>query len=717
MAFTMRLSKKIPFAIIAGTLITSTALTAVSLHEMAKESEHEISDMMSNQLIFKANAFEAYLEAIVGHLHAIADNPYIVDAAKEFTAAYAELGGDQVTYLQNLYITQNPNEAGKKHLLDAASDGTNYSAMHAKYHPYLREFLEENGYYDIFIVDTNGNVVYTVFKELDYATNLNSGQWKDTDLAKLYTAIMAQKDAEEVSFVDFKPYAPSANVPASFIGRPIEAEEGKYVGALIYQMPIDRINKILSDETGLGKTGKVTIVGADFLARNDVRFAKESTILKLKMETSEVNEALAGKSGLNLDAVDAAGVPVISTYKGINFKGANYALVMEKNHDEVFAGVTESRNEMLMFTLIINAVLGILAWFFARTISSPISRITKAMDVIAQGNFQTEVPSLGRKDEIGEMAQALQVFKENGMQMEQMRKQQEEAEIRGKVEKKELMQKMASDFERDVKGIVNIVAAAATELSQTAQGLSDNVANSAKLAQGASNTANQTTSNVQTVAAAAEELSASVREISSQLQKTNAMVQNSSEKAQGADKLAHALNAATTKVDEVVGMISNISGQINLLALNATIESARAGEAGKGFAVVASEVKNLATQTDKSIVEVQGVIEEMRSAATSITAALTDIRGSVNDITGAASSVASSVEEQSAVTNEIARNMQTASQGTENISRDLGNVSTASNQAGAAAGQMLQASQELSRQAESLNSQVDAFISKIRNAA
>jgi methyl-accepting chemotaxis protein len=163
-------------------------------------------------------------------------------------------------------------------------------------------------------------------------------------------------------------------------------------------------------------------------------------------------------------------------------------------------------------------------------------------------------------------------------------------------------------------------------------------------------------------------------------------------------------------------MISTISGQINLLALNATIESARAGEAGKGFAVVASEVKNLAGQTDKTVAEIQSVVEDMRKASHAIIGALGEIGVSVTSISDATSGVASAVEEQSAVTNEIARNMQTAAQGTQTISDNLNEVRASSTHAGSASEQMLQASQELSRQAEMLNTQVDSFLSRIRAA-
>ncbi|MCC7259929.1 MAG: methyl-accepting chemotaxis protein, partial [Alphaproteobacteria bacterium] len=283
-------------------------------------------------------------------------------------------------------------------------------------------------------------------------------------------------------------------------------------------------------------------------------------------------------------------------------------------------------------------------------------------------------------------------------------------------EKKIMQEKLANDFEQSVKSIVNLVAAAATELSQTASSMVVTVMESSQKTGDASHAAVNTTANVQTVAAAAEELSASVREISSQLQKSTQLVSQSKEKTQNADVAANALTNATDKVVAAMEMIATIAGQINLLALNATIESARAGEAGKGFAVVASEVKNLATQADKTVSDVQVVVEEIRGASQAIISALGDIGVSVGSISEATSSVASAVEEQSAVTNEIAKSMQTAAAGTQTISDNLQEVRASSSHAGSASEQMLMASKELSQQAESLNTQVDNFLSRVRAA-
>ncbi len=341
--------------------------------------------------------------------------------------------------------------------------------------------------------------------------------------------------------------------------------------------------------------------------------------------------------------------------------------------------------------------------FLSRKLEYVGSRLTS----ILGGNLNTEI--IASDDEIGGILTTLKAI-----QSKLAYSEYEKAEMER--EKHAMQEKLADEFESSVKGIVNVVASAATELAQTAQNMMDVVKGSGRKASEASNAAALTMSNVQSVASASEELSSSVREISNQFHKTANLVSQSRERTASADSLANALTVSSDKVSQAMEMISEISGQINLLALNATIESARAGEAGKGFAVVANEVKNLAGQTDKSVVEIKGVVEEMRTASKAIIGALNEIKNSVGSISEATSSVSSAVEEQSATTNEIARSMQTAADGTQTISSNLVDVSASATQAGDAAEQMLSASRELSKQAENLNMQVDGFLSRIRAA-
>lgn len=374
----------------------------------------------------------------------------------------------------------------------------------------------------------------------------------------------------------------------------------------------------------------------------------------------------------------------------------------------IFTGSGKSF-DILGGIVILSAIIFALIYtkYLQRNISSQFEYVDSCLGSILGGNLRTEI-----EVNDNELRNVLVTIKALQTRLEYAA--YEKAEI--EQDKKEAQEKLANEFEHSVKAIVNVVASAATELAQTAQSMMEVIKGSGRKADDATNSASATLSNVQAVASAAEELSASVKEISDQFNKTTKLVGQSEEKANNADILAKDLTHSSDKVSQAMEMISEISGQINLLALNATIESARAGEAGKGFAVVANEVKNLAGQTDKSVVEIKGVVEEMRTASQAIVTALNDIKTSVGSISEAASSVASAVEQQSATTNDIARNMQVAASGTKAVSGNLNEVSSSALDAGNSAEQMFNASQELSRQAENLNAQVNEFLARIRAA-
>ncbi|MFW0776884.1 MAG: methyl-accepting chemotaxis protein [Rickettsiales bacterium] len=340
-----------------------------------------------------------------------------------------------------------------------------------------------------------------------------------------------------------------------------------------------------------------------------------------------------------------------------------------------------------------------------RALTKKIDYLNNCLNSIMGGNYETEVNT--SNDELFNIMVTVQALQAKLAYGELEKKELDR-------QKKIMQEKMADDFEGSVKSIVSMVAAASTELSHTAESMSKMASDSSCKASDANQEAGSTSQNVQTVASAAEELSASVNEITQQIQRTKDLVNDSMQKAQAADEIAKKLTEATQKVENAMEMISNVAGQINLLALNATIESARAGEHGKGFAVVASEVKNLASQTDKMVNDIQLVTKEMNEAATSIVSALTDISTSTSSITETTSSVASAVEQQSAATNEIAQNMQIASNGVQVISTSLGDVMNSATQAGESSAEMVHASKDLSVQAEKLRHEVEEFLNRVR---
>lgn len=224
-----------------------------------------------------------YLKDIEKDLILTADQPNTRNALRDFSAAWQQLeakGGDMSAQMQKICITDNPHPSGQKDKLDKAGTGTDDDAFHAKYHPWFHKLQQEKGYYDIFLFDPKGNLVYTVFKELDYATNFatGGGKWSDTDLDEVFRQAMQIKGHSEIAFEDFKPYKPSADAPASFMAHPIFDGSGKALGVIAFQVPNEEINKQMCQNRGLGKSGEVTLIGQDGLMRNDTAFTPDKNI-------------------------------------------------------------------------------------------------------------------------------------------------------------------------------------------------------------------------------------------------------------------------------------------------------------------------------------------------------------------------------------------------------------------------------------------------------
>ncbi|PWC55530.1 HAMP domain-containing methyl-accepting chemotaxis protein [Azospirillum sp. TSO22-1] len=376
------------------------------------------------------------------------------------------------------------------------------------------------------------------------------------------------------------------------------------------------------------------------------------------------------------------------------------------------AQATEQRSIVLT---VLAVALGMLAaWWIGRGITKPIHAMTAAMDRLAKGELGTEVPHRGRHDEIGEMAQAVQVFKDNAQAMERMREEQVQQEHRAEAEKRRAMAQLADSFEASVRTVVEGVSTSATQLESNAQRLSATAEQSRGQAAVVASSAQQTAANVQTVAASAEEMTSSIGEITRQVGQSAAIAQRAQDRAQATSTTVRALADQARTIGEVVNLINDIASQTNLLALNATIEAARAGEAGKGFAVVASEVKNLATQTARATEDIGQQITAMQGATGSAVEAIVDIVQTIAEINQIATTIAAAVEQQDAATREIARNVQQAAVGTQDISSTIGQVQQAADGTGSAAGEVLHAARALSEQSVRLSGEVERFIRQVR---
>ena len=357
-----------------------------------------------------------------------------------------------------------------------------------------------------------------------------------------------------------------------------------------------------------------------------------------------------------------------------------------------------------------------MSFLLGRSIVKPILGMTSAMRGISEGDMSIEVPARDRRDEVGGMAQSVQVFKENMIEAARLRQEQDTLKGQSEAEKKKLLSKMADDFEAGVRQSLDMLSGAATEMRATSQSMSATAEETSHQASTVAAVAEQASANVQTVAAATEQLSSSVSEIGRQVAESTKIAGQAVEQANRTNITVQGLSDAAQKIGDVVKLISDIASQTNLLALNATIEAARAGEAGRGFAVVASEVKSLASQTAKATEDISAQVVAMQDATAEAVLAIGSIGGTIGSINEIATVIASAVEEQGSATREIARNVQEAAQGTGEVSSNIVGVSTAAGETGTAAGQVLSSAEELSMQAATLRTDVDRFLANIRAA-
>lgn len=589
------------------------------------------------------------------------------------------------------YIAANPNPLGEKDKLTSVKEAdlsaNAYDTFHGRFHDELRSIQQEYGFYDLFLINSEGRVIYSVYKETDFATSMADGPFANSGLAEAWRNSINESPGS-VSMTDFAPYAPSYEAPASFMSTPIY-DKDKLMGSLVVQLPVSLFTELLTskqrwEEVGMGESGQVYMVGPDKTLRTETRTflteperfdklaransgndsstldriqARSSTVGLLSVNTDSVAQALAGSTGV-VEALDYLGQASLTAFAPFEIVGMNWAIVAEIDSSEAFAGLYDVQSSMLLVTGGILVIMVIVAVLFGLLMSSrlinPIKELVAALHNIAEGegDLTVQLDSAKRNDEIGELSTAFNTF----------------------VSK--------------IRAVVSDVAVSATQLA----GVSNEFARATE--EGRAHISRQREM-AQSIASAVTEFAASIDEVARTSNETLVTMNQANDVSQTGSGLAlesrneierlsegtrqssEAISALSSEIDqikEVLNVINGIAEQTSLLALNAAIEAARAGEQGRGFAVVADEVRQLSSRTQEATVNIADKIETLRSAADETVArvqrsleaaesgielsnktndGLQEISDLVGEVNGMQSQVASAVTEQQAVVKDI----------------------------------------------------------------
>ncbi|WP_331373233.1 methyl-accepting chemotaxis protein [Sinorhizobium chiapasense] len=688
----MRLSVKLPLAA-AGLAVLSIAATSLaSLTVSGSMSAQAAVEKLEALADARRNELRHYLTTIENDLRNLQAQKTVAKALSDLNSAMAGIGNDAAGELARRYATANPNAEYKRALLSSAGKDK-YDDLHGRYHPFFRRFAEEHGYRDVLLVNLNGDVVYTLNKKGNFAVSLSQASWKDTGLGRIFKATAEGTDKNSLAFASYETYGPLGKRPSAFIAIPIASLDGK-IGALVLEMPDAMIGQIVGNTTGLGETGETILLDDNGFFLTDSIRTTENDMLRARVDRPAVTES----DGIASSALsDFRGEEARMAATALDAFGTRWTVAAVMTSREAFAAVTALRNWTLLSAFMVLIAAIVTAIWYSRRLTKPISALVKDMNRLAGGDTAIACTGQERKDEIGDMARSVVVFRDAAIDRVRLEKAAEDTRTSMEDERRardvarmeearhigKAVDELAAGLERlslgdlttcldqpfvegldrlrldynmsldrlsltlrDVKTRIAHIHGDTGEMRDAVDQLAkrtEHQALSLEQAAAALGTITLTVRRTAEHATSATQIAAAAKDSSDQ----SSNVVNDAVDAMGR------IEAASHSISQIIGTINDIAFQTNLLALNAGVEAARAGEAGKGFAVVAHEVRELAQKSAVAAREIKTIItasaDEVANGVSLVRAAgdaLSRISGQIHAINDQISEIAADARAQ-----------------------------------------------------------------------
>jgi methyl-accepting chemotaxis protein len=676
----IRISTKLPVLVATLCLVASTSIALLGYFDLKRNilsNQRETYELLTAERI---SALNTWLSTVGDHIAQFGNDPTVVSAVSAFSASYNLM--IDAPGLQAAYITNNPHPTGEKELLVQAPESLPYHFQHGSFHPFFRQTNMVNGYYDIFLFNLEGDLLYTVAKEDDFATNFETGPYRDSGLADVFRAAR-DGQAGVIHFADFTNYVPSDSAAASFLATPVIDTQGVVIGVVAAQLTTDQINAIIDSSVGLGETGEIYAVGQDGRARSHSRSTDGFTALSPLTNIAHLMGE-AGKFFTNVRGV--AGRQVLAVVAEIDVFDSHWDIIAEMDMDEVMAPVVIARNKMLLVSAIVSAGAALLGWLTARSVTGPLNRLRQSMHAVADHKYDDPINDQYRADEIGQLSNSLVALRDKlcaaeAADMAQKEIQEEQTRVVQRLSTAltnladgDLTQSIKTPFtdtyeklRLDYNRTLETLHATLSAVVQSTRGIHSRSDEMSKSSDELSRRTENQASTLEETAAALDLLTASVSAAANGAKEVENIVADAQSDADASEIVVHnAVSAMTeierssTEISQIIGVIDDIAFQTNLLALNAGVEAARAGDAGRGFAVVASEVRALAQRSSEAARQIKELIggssEQVERGVTLVGQAgdvLTRIANQISHISNLMSEIAAGASEQSTSLEEI----------------------------------------------------------------